>query len=273
MNRSGLKIVLTYFFIGIAWIFISDHLLNWIYPDNELIYGQLIKGSFFVVVTSIFLYKFISRENMRILASKQQYKRMFDENPIPMWIYEPDTGKIIAVNYSALSSYDYTKDEFLKLGIRDLIPSGISDLNTFEESVIAKFAKKGVSLHKKKGNKLFFVQAKSDDTIFENRACKLVMAMDLHNLFVAESKIHLQNEKLKEIAFIQSHEIRRPIANIIGLTSLFKQQNTPPENTKEIIDKLHTVSIELDQQIKLVVEKTHELEKLNIDDVDKKYLI
>ncbi len=40
-----------------------------------------------------------------------------------------------------------------------------------------------------------------------------------------EIKIQKQNERLKEIAWQQSHEVRRPIATILGLMNLIKMEN------------------------------------------------
>lgn len=41
-----------------------------------------------------------------------------------------------------------------------------------------------------------------------------------------EIKIQKQNERLKEIAWQQSHEVRRPIATILGLMNLIKMENS-----------------------------------------------
>lgn len=65
-----------------------------------------------------------------------------------------------------------------------------------------------------------------------------------------------QNKRLQEIASISSHEIRRPVATILGLVNLF-DQNTPdnPMN-KEIINHIDITAKELDAVIHTIVEKT-----------------
>ena len=72
-------------------------------------------------------------------------------------------------------------------------------------------------------------------------------------------KIQQQNEMLKEIAWIQSHKVRGPVASILGLVSLIKTEPETPHNL-EIIDMLRNATNELDIIIREVVAKTSEID-------------
>lgn len=74
----------------------------------------------------------------------------------------------------------------------------------------------------------------------------------------AELTLKKQNELLKEIAYLQSHAIRRPVASILGLISILDQNNLSEEN-KLIFKHLLTASQELDKIIHQVVDKTQEI--------------
>jgi PAS domain S-box-containing protein len=65
-----------------------------------------------------------------------------------------------------------------------------------------------------------------------------------------------QNSRLQEIASISSHEIRRPVATILGLVNLFDGQNSNNPLNKEIINHLYDTAKELDNVIHTIVEKT-----------------
>ena len=65
-----------------------------------------------------------------------------------------------------------------------------------------------------------------------------------------------QNRRLQDIASISSHNIRRPVATIMGLVSLFDREKLDNPLNKEILDHLETTSIELDEVIHIIVEKT-----------------
>lgn len=71
-----------------------------------------------------------------------------------------------------------------------------------------------------------------------------------------ELEIQKHTDALREIAKIQSHEIRRPVANIVGLTELITP-NKSAEELKEIITHLRKSAQELDEMVKQIVSKTY----------------
>lgn len=62
--------------------------------------------------------------------------------------------------------------------------------------------------------------------------------------------LEVKNKTLEEYAFIISHNIRRPLANILGLTELLNASETKESNTNEIISKLKQSAEELDGLVK-----------------------
>lgn len=70
-------------------------------------------------------------------------------------------------------------------------------------------------------------------------------------------KIKTQNQKLKEIAWLQSHVIRAPLARILGLINLFEVIDDKDEEMtrNQIIEMITTSAHELDEVIKDITEK------------------
>ncbi len=65
-----------------------------------------------------------------------------------------------------------------------------------------------------------------------------------------------QNERLRNIASLSSHELRRPVATMLGLINIIDRENfSNPENI-EIINHLLVVGNEIDDVIRLIVNKT-----------------
>lgn len=54
--------------------------------------------------------------------STSAYSSLFHLSPLPTWVYERDTFKILDVNKAALACYGYTRTELLCLTILDLCP-------------------------------------------------------------------------------------------------------------------------------------------------------
>jgi signal transduction histidine kinase len=75
---------------------------------------------------------------------------------------------------------------------------------------------------------------------------------------LVQEKIKSQNKVLREIAFIQSHEVRRPLANILGVIEILQQAGTL--NGLEIFDLLIESANELDQQIRAIVNKANDMD-------------
>lgn len=80
-----------------------------------------------------------------------------------------------------------------------------------------------------------------------------------------EIKIHLkeiedQNEKLKEIAWMQSHKVRGKVATILGLCQFIDAHKEEDPHTKEVLKGIVTATHELDDVIKEINELTKKAE-------------
>ena len=79
---------------------------------------------------------------------------------------------------------------------------------------------------------------------------------------IADEKSRNQGEKVIEIAFLQSHQVRKPIANILGLINLFNVDNPLDPVNLEVILGVKIAATELDNIIHQIVKKIEEIKKL-----------
>ena len=63
---------------------------------------------------------------------------------------------------------------------------------------------------------------------------------------------------LSDIASFQSHELRAPVARILGLAKLFNMKEPDDPVNKQLMDHIEKASIELDGIVRKVVDKTVE---------------
>ena len=61
------------------------------------------------------------RAEEALRESESRYRLLFDCNPQPMWVYELETRRFIAINEAALRLYRYSRDEFLLMETVDSI--------------------------------------------------------------------------------------------------------------------------------------------------------
>lgn len=83
----------------------------------------------------------------------------------------------------------------------------------------------------------------------------LVIIMIMYVFFHVRSNRH--KKILSEIANAQSHEVRAPLARILGLINLFDKNNPTSDINKDVIKYIHVSALELDQVIKKIVDKTY----------------
>jgi PAS domain S-box-containing protein len=65
-----------------------------------------------------------------------------------------------------------------------------------------------------------------------------------------------QNERLRNIASLSSHELRRPVATMLGLINIIDKEKLDNPENMEIINHLLIVGNEIDDVIRLIVNKT-----------------
>jgi hypothetical protein len=78
----------------------------------------------------------------------------------------------------------------------------------------------------------------------------------------SEELLKIKNEKLIEIAFLQSHIVRRPVANVLGIINLIKLDNASNSSHLDLIPKLEIAAKELDDAIREIVRNTSEIESM-----------
>ena len=55
------------------------------------------------------------------------FRLLFENNPVPMWVYDRETLKFLAVNEAAIAHYGYSRETFLKMTMLDVRPAGERD--------------------------------------------------------------------------------------------------------------------------------------------------
>ena len=55
--------------------------------------------------------------------SEESFRLLLEKNPLPMWVYDHESLRFLAVNDAAIAHYGYSKDEFLAMTILDIRPA------------------------------------------------------------------------------------------------------------------------------------------------------
>jgi diguanylate cyclase (GGDEF)-like protein/PAS domain S-box-containing protein len=56
------------------------------------------------------------------VEAEQSFRLLFEGNPVPMWLFDPETLKFLAVNDAAVVHYGYVRESFLKMTLLHIVP-------------------------------------------------------------------------------------------------------------------------------------------------------
>lgn len=109
------------------------------------------------------------------------FRLLFDHNPHPMWVYDLESFAFLDVNEAALSSYGYTREQFLALRVPDLLAD--SERERFAGHVARRrgepLRRCGVWRHRLASGRLVDVDVDAHNVTWAGREAALVTAQDV----------------------------------------------------------------------------------------------
>jgi PAS domain S-box-containing protein len=194
LEEKDWLIPLIYLSAGILWIGLSDELLffiadqfNWSISTVNTV-GKW-KGFLYVFLTTILLYFLIKKRTESILQVKNDFKRLFHNSPNPMYIFDIESLEILLANNASSKQYEYSLGEMSKLSLLDLRPpSEINRLKSHIDELVDKFADSGDWLHLSRSGKYFYVNIFSHETIYKNKKCRIVTAINVNKKVLAQQE-------------------------------------------------------------------------------------
>ncbi len=216
-------------------------------------------------ITPLVLYKSLIYSKERfgflksLLLSEKQNKDLFDLNPTPMWVFDSKTLDFMEVNKAAVELYGYTKDEFLKMNLKEIRPS--EDIDIMHEVVNKTLSgknnllKNAVFRHQIKDGSIIFVEISNNIIDYNDKKAIIAIATD-----VTEKRSHIeaikeQNTKLKEIAWMQSHVVRAPLSRLMSLIDVLKSTHLSIDEKEQMLNQILIASNEIDMVVKEIVSK------------------
>jgi len=150
----------------------------------------------------------------RELQRRDEHDRLlFEANPLPMWIYDLETLRILDVNEVAFHKYGYTRDEFLALTIRDIRPQ--EDIPKVEDSVRTTpqdCFNSGFWRHRLKDGTIIDVEITSHEVLYKGRLARFVCPIDVTQRLRAEAALSEREAGLRRAQLLArlGHVITRP---------------------------------------------------------------
>jgi PAS domain S-box-containing protein len=190
--------------------------------------------------------------------NEKKYSDLFELNPSPIIVFELETSNILDVNQACIEKYGYPKEEFLNKNLHDL---SLKEEHEFTrqhidevwEDINQNFKK--ISKHITKSGEIIDVKISPAKIKINNQDSVVVLIEDITENLRYFRKIEEQNKAFREIAWIQSHVVRAPLARLMGLMNVLDTIETKDEE-KELLDYIKQSADELDLIIRDISKKS-----------------
>jgi len=160
-------------------------------------------------------------------ASEERHRHLFEHNPCPMFVYDGETLAYLAVNDAALQQYGYSRDEFLRMTLKDIRPP--EDVPALLECLAQarpQFERRGVWRHCKKDGTVIEVDIGAHALDFGGRPAWICMALDVTEKRRLEEQLR-HSQKLEAIGRLAggvAHDFNNLLTVIRGYCDILQSE-------------------------------------------------
>ena len=258
--------------VGGAWIIYYFKLQ---YTIGSFDVALAIKNLLFLVVSVISLVYIVSNHCSQLLAKKTILNRQLSESETRLkellstyefvmkatndviWDYDIATNQLKWLGgYKEIFGYDSPDEMLVKDAFWNMYRVHADDrdetINSFQNVLQTKELKWSAEYRYLCKDGTYKYVADRGYLIMNDKGEPVRMLGAMQDIDVRKKyglQLEAQNQKLKEIAWLNSHEIRRPLCNMLGLMPLIRTNARDEIALPELIGYLETSANELDETI------------------------
>jgi PAS domain S-box-containing protein len=134
--------------------------------------------------------------------SEEHYRELFEQHPVPMWVFDTTTLGFLAVNEAAIRKYGWPREEFLKLNLLDVRPPEEAErtLESVRQTVPREFTISGIWTHKLRSGELVKIEASGRALTWDGRPARMAVLYDVTERERAMAEISRRREQLVELS-------------------------------------------------------------------------
>jgi two-component system cell cycle sensor histidine kinase/response regulator CckA len=168
----------------------------------------------------------------------ERYRMLFEASPLPMWVYEAESLRFLAVNDAAIRKYGWTRDQFLAMTIKDIRPP--EDIPSLLSNVAGGGGfgshRPDTWRHQTKDGHLLDVEITAGRIEFDGRRAALVLAHDVSEKVQLQRRLS-EAEKMEAVGRLAggvAHDFNNLLTVIGGYAEILLQHESEREELQEI---------------------------------------
>ena len=196
--------------------------------------------------------------------SEMLFREIFDKANDAIFLVEtsPDgPGKHSLVNERATRILGYSREEFLAMSPRDIVPG--DDQKKFMEDITKKLIKDGgaifESANRRKDGSVLPIEVSIHRFHYKGRDVDLSIVRDITERKRAEEALALANKKLTLLSGITRHDINNQLTALVGYICILEKKQ-PDTTHNEYFQKIATAA----QRISSMIKFTKEYEEIGV---------
>jgi diguanylate cyclase (GGDEF)-like protein/PAS domain S-box-containing protein len=135
--------------------------------------------------------------------SEASFRLLFDQNPLPMWVFDLETYRLLAVNSATCRHYGYSREQLLSMTVDQLrVPESRKELRNDLRASKGLWTGRGTHRHLTADGRVIDVAIEGRPLVYEGRSACVAAAYDMTERKRAEEQIsHLaRHDALTQLA-------------------------------------------------------------------------